>query len=69
MWAEDEGVAVKQLILQKQRDGFGQHHGPKAGKCLLAGVRKERVNVRRRDRIIEKARDGREQKSLREMWA
>ena len=32
--------------------------------CLLAGMRKELVNVRRRDRIIKKTRDGRGQKSI-----
>ncbi len=43
---------------------FGQHHGPMAGQYLLAGVRKELDDIRRRERNIEKARDGRGQKSI-----
>ena len=35
-----------------------------AGQCLLAGVRKELVDVRKHDRSIEKARDGCGQKSM-----
>jgi len=38
-----------------------------AGECLLAGVRKELDDVRRLEKIIEKARDGRGHKSIWEM--
>jgi len=40
-----------------------------AGNCLLAGVRKELVDVRKRDRIIETGPDGRERESMGEMSA
>ena len=38
-----------------------------AGQYLLAGVRQELDDVRRLDKIIEKARDGRGKKSIWEM--
>ncbi len=46
---------------------FRHNHGPMAGQYLLAGVRKELDDIRRRDKIVEKACDGRGQKSIWEM--
>ena len=40
-----------------------EFHGSMAGTCVLAGVRKQLVDVRKFDRIIKKTRDARGQKS------